>query len=116
MSKPLSRPNELGRAIGYKVDIALVREKLRDVPVERWEQLKDNRAFVEQVGQAAGISPANAIGKEAKRLWVVLKIEHGVPVMIDAYRDKRSAQRREAFLRQHMRPDVDKVGLFQIKL
>ncbi len=116
MSKPLSRPNELGRAIGYKVDVELVREKLKDVPVERWEQLKDNRTFVEQVEHAAGMSRANLSGKDAKRLWVVLKVEHGVPVMIDAYRDKRSAKRREEFLRQHMRPEVDQVGLFQIKL
>ncbi len=116
MSKPLSRPNELGRAIGYRVDVELVREKLKGMSVERWEQLKDNRAFVEQVEHAAGISRANTSGKDARRLWVVLKVEHGVPVMIDAYRDKRSARRREEFLRQHMQPDVDQVGLFEIKL
>ncbi len=115
MAKPLSRPNEIGRAIGYRVDVELLREKLKDMPVEGWEQLKNNRAFVEQVGHAARSTPGPS-DKEAKRLWVVLKIEHGVPVMIDAYRDKRSAKRREEFLRQHMRPELDQVGLFQVKL
>ncbi len=116
MSKPLSRPNEIGRAIGYRVDVELLREKLRDMPVERWEQLKESRAFVEQVERAAGLTEANAVSKAAKRMWVVLKIERGVPVMIDAYRDKRSAKRREEFLRQHMRRETDQVALFPINL
>ncbi len=116
MSKPLSRPNEIGRAIGYHVDVELVREKLKEMPVERWEQLKDNQTFVEQVERAASVSKVNASSKGTKRMWVVLKVEHGVPVMIDAYADKRSAKRREEFLRQHMRPDVDQVALFPIRL
>src|SRR5512147_2771894 len=110
MAKPLSRPNEIGRAIGYKVDVELLREKLKDKPVERWEQLRDNQTFVEQVERAAGVSRANASSKAAKRMWVVLKIEHGVPVMIDAYREKRSAKRRQEFLLQHMRPETDQVA------
>ncbi len=116
MSKPLSRPNEIGRAIGYHVDIELVREKHKEMPIERWEQLQDNKSFVEQVERAASASKANTASKGTKRMWVVLKVEHGVPVMIDAYGDKRSAKRREEFLRQHMRPDVDQVALFPIKL
>ncbi len=116
MAKPLSRPNELGRAIGYRVDVELIREKLKGIPIGRWEQLRDNQTFVEQVERAAGVSKANAASKAATRMWVVLKIEHGVPVMIDAYRDKRSAKRRQEFLRQHMRPEMDQVALFPINL
>lgn len=109
MSKPLSRPNELGRAIGYNVDIDLIRDKLKDTPIEQWD-----RAFLEQVGRAAQGNSTEQ--KPTKRLRIVVKAERGVPVMLDAYRDKRSANRREKFLRQHMRAEMDEVRLFEIKL
>ncbi len=109
MAKPLSRPNEIGRAIGYNVEVNVILDRLKQTPGADWD-----RALVEQVERAArGPEAGDA---RPKRLWVVVKVERGVPVMMDAYRDKRSANRREKFLRQHMHADSDEVRLFEIKL
>ena len=116
MSKPVSASREVGRAIGYKVDVGLLREKLKDVAIGDWDQLKTNSVFLAQVERAAQAPTDHPQDKKPKRIWVVLKVEHGVPVMIDAYRDKHSANKREKFLRQHMRPDSDEVAKFDIKL
>ncbi len=109
MSKPLSRPNEIGRAIGYNVDVSLILERLKQTPLAQWD-----RTLVEQVERAAQV-PGGSEGRP-KRLWVVVKIERGVPVMMDAYRDKRSANRRDRFLRQHMHAEMDEVRLFELRL
>ncbi len=109
MSKPLSRPQEVGRAVGYNVEIDLILDKLKHTPIDQWD-----RAFLEQVGRAA--QGGSAEQKLPKRLWIVVKAEHGIPVMMDVYRDKRSANRRDKFLRQHMRAELDQVRLFEIKL
>ncbi len=118
MSKPLSRPNELGRAIGYRVDIDLILERLKGAPPGSWEELRTDRSFVAQMQQAALLhgGSSSLSDKPVTKLWVVMKAEHGIPVMMDAYPDKRSANRREKFLRQHMRPDVDQVAVFDVKL
>ncbi|MBI4787451.1 MAG: hypothetical protein HY782_10440 [Chloroflexi bacterium] len=113
MSKPVSASREVGRAVGYKVDVDLLLEKLKDAPLGDWDALKTNRAFLAQIERAA---QGEAAESKPKRLWVVVKAEHGVPVMLDAYRDKHSANRREKFLRQHMRPEIDEVAKFDIKL
>lgn len=116
MARPLSRPDEIGRAIGYNVDIDLLLEKLKRASLGQWDHLKHNDSFLEQVGRAAEGQIAGAESKPASRLWVVVKIERGVPVMIDAYPNKRSATRREKFLRRHMRIETDDVALLEIKL
>lgn len=130
MSKPLSRPNELGRAIGYRVDVDVILDRLKaapgGAPEGGWEQLKTDRALVAQMfgrldfagstkafAHGGGVAQA---GKLPKRLWVVMKTERGIPVMLDAYLDKRSANSREKFLRQHMQPEMDQVVLFDVKL
>ncbi len=115
MAKPLSRPNEIGRAIGYNVNIDLILESLERTPMRQFSYLKSNRAFLDQVGRAAKRQSDNENQTQARRLWIVVKIERGVPVMIDAYSDKRSAKRRENFLRLHMRQGFDQVGIFEIK-
>ncbi len=104
--------------MGYRVDINLILERLKDAPPGNWEQLKTDRSFVAQMQQAALLHGGSTLpsDKPAKKLWVVMKAEHGIPVMMDAYLDKRSANRREKFLRQHMRPDVDQVAVFDVKL
>lgn len=79
------------------------------------ERLKENADFVAQVGHAA-TKRGSGSDHGPKRLWVVVKAEHGIPVMIDAYTDKRSASRRALFLRQHMRVERDQVALFAVKL
>ncbi len=116
MAKPLSRPNEVGRAIGYNVDINLLLERLDRASLGPWDELKNNDGFLEQVGRAAEAQVGAEENKRPKRIWVVVKIERGIPVMIDAYHNKRSASQREKFLRQHMRQEIDDVALLDIKL
>jgi hypothetical protein len=97
---------ELGRATGFNVEVASILEKLRQVPAEHW-----NRSLLENAGQSAGVSSS----RQNRKLWLVIKAERGVPVLVDAYRDKRSASRRAAFLRHHM-PASDQVHLYDIVL
>ena len=115
MSKPLSRPYELGRAIGYNIDPSLLLAELKCAPMEQWGDLGSNHAVLDYVQSAAGI--AKRINRaSAKRMWLVVKLENAVPVMIDAYTDKRSANRREKFLLQHHRPEIDSVRVIQVNL
>ncbi len=116
MSKPLSRPHELGRAIGYNVDPQVLLAELERVPIEQWDQLGNNRAVLDYVQSAAGIGARSKALRKARKMWLVVKSENSVPVMIDAYTDKRSANRREKFLRQHLRADRDSVNVVQINL
>ena len=115
MSKPLSRPHELGRAIGYNVDPSLLLEELKRAPREQWDNLGNNRVMLDYVQSATGIA-SRAKRASAKRMWLVVKLENRVPVMIDAYTDKRSANNRERFLRQHMCAEIDEVKIVQVSL
>jgi hypothetical protein len=116
MAKPVSRPNQIGRAIGYNVDIELLLDKLKSTPLGQWEHLRTDDQFLERVGRAAEAYVPGGPKKQPKRLWVVVKIENSIPVMIDAYRDKHSANKRERFLKLHMRPEMDSVVVFDVKL
>ena len=49
-------------------------------------------------------------------LWVVVKVESGIPVTVEAYRDKLSAEMREQFLREHMHPENDETGVFEVQV
>lgn len=51
--------------------------------------------------------------EQVKSLWVVVKVESGVPVMVDAYLDSRSAGKREQFLRKNMHPENDGIGVLK---
>jgi len=51
---------------------------------------------------------------QIKLLWVVVKVESGIPVMIEAYGDKKSAEMRERDLRKYMHPENDETGVFEI--
>ena len=53
--------------------------------------------------------------KHAELLWVVIKVESGIPVMAEAYGDKKSAKIREQYLRKHMQPENDETGIFEIR-
>jgi len=45
-------------------------------------------------------------------LWVVVKVESGIPVGVEAYGDARSALAREREWRKGMNPDNDETGVF----
>ena len=103
MSKPLSRPHELGRGLGYNIDKQFLLEWLSKKPAVQWNHLSSDRMLYKRVGG------------EPKRLWLVVKIENNVAVMVDVYPDKRSANRRAEFLRKHMRPSYDDINLIEFK-
>jgi len=54
--------------------------------------------------------------KQAELMWVVVKVEGGIPVMVEPYRDEQSAQKKEQFLRTYMHPENDETGIFEIQL
>jgi len=54
--------------------------------------------------------------KQPELLWVVVKVESGIPVMVEAYRDKQSAEVRERSLRKCMHPENDETGVFEIQI
>ena len=53
--------------------------------------------------------------KQPEPLWVVVKVESGIPVMVEAYRDKQSAEMREQSWRKYMHPENDETGVFEIQ-
>lgn len=115
MTKPLSRPHELGRAIGYNIDPSLLLEELERAPKEEWGALGRSRGMLDYARSTASAVVRSGRRRRLKRMWLVVKSENNVPVLIDAYTDKGSANRREKFLRQHM-PGRDAVNVIQINL
>jgi len=55
-------------------------------------------------------------GKQPELLWVVVKVESGIPVSVEAYRDRRSAEMREQSFRGHMNLENDEAGVFEIQI
>lgn len=49
-------------------------------------------------------------------LWAVVKVESGIPVAVEAYRDRQSAETREQFLRRYMHPENDETGVFEVHI
>jgi hypothetical protein len=103
MSKPISRSQELGRGIGYNIDQEFLLQWLTNTPEDRWNSLSRDHMIQKRLS-----------GKP-KRLWLVVKNENKIPVMVDVYPDKRAANRRAEFLRRHMRAQCDSVSLIEFK-
>jgi len=53
---------------------------------------------------------------QPKSLWVIVKVESGIPVTVEAYEDERSAKAREQVLRKHMHPENDETGIFVVEI
>ena len=53
--------------------------------------------------------------KQLELLWAVVKVESGIPVMIEAYRNEQTAMTREQCLRAHMHPENDETGVFEVQ-
>lgn len=98
----LRNPSAVARAVGYRVDPKALLDYLKSA--------SDNFAPLPSIELSAGMTQR----KQPKRLWIVVKIESGAPVMADAFREKRSAAKRAEFLRQHMRPGSDEVRVLPI--
>lgn len=54
--------------------------------------------------------------KQPERRWVVVLVESGIPVMVEAYRDRQSAEQQEQSLREDMNEDYDETGVFEIQI
>ena len=54
--------------------------------------------------------------KQIEQMWVVVKVESGIPVAVDAYRDEQSAKVREQLLRTYMHPENDETGVFETQV
>ncbi len=104
----------LGRAVGYKVDPAALVKHLGHASWSDPSRLDQNTELANSIGKAIVSQQPSLAAKQPKRFWVVVKMEAGIPVMVDAFLDKRSACKREQFLRQHMNPERDEVGLFSV--
>lgn len=49
-------------------------------------------------------------------IWIVVKVESGIPVSVEAYRNRQSAKKRESLFRRHMHPENDETGVFEVKI
>lgn len=49
-------------------------------------------------------------------IWIVVLVQSGIPVLAEAYRDQKTALKRERALRRKMRPDYDEVGVFEVEI
>ena len=48
--------------------------------------------------------------------WIVVKVESGIPVTVEAYRDRLSAEMREQAWRERMNSDNDETGVFEVQV
>ena len=49
-------------------------------------------------------------------VWVVVKVESGIPVFAEVFSNQTAAQRRENQLRAKMHPENDEVGVFSSQI
>jgi len=56
------------------------------------------------------------IHDQPELLWIVVKVESGIPVLVEAYRDWQSAERRAQLLRTDMNPENDETGVFETRI
>ena len=49
-------------------------------------------------------------------LWIVVKVESGIPVTVEAYRDRLSAEMQEQAWRERMNPDNDETEVFEVQM
>jgi hypothetical protein len=54
--------------------------------------------------------------KQSEAIWVVVLVESGVPTLVEAYRDQKTAKLREKALRKESNPDYDEVGVFEVEI
>lgn len=52
--------------------------------------------------------------KQPENIWAVVEVKSGIPVMVEIYRDMRSAEAREKRIRKKMHPENDETGVFRV--
>jgi hypothetical protein len=54
--------------------------------------------------------------KPSELIWIVVEVRSGIPVAVEAYKDKVSAEMQERFLRECMNLENDETGVFEIQI
>jgi len=54
------------------------------------------------------------IKNNKKSLWIVVLVESGIPVIVEAFQKEKEAKKREKYFRKNMNPDNDETGIFEI--
>lgn len=49
-------------------------------------------------------------------VWVVVEVQSGLPVVVEAYRNKKDAQIREEMLRSKINPNNDETDIFEVQV
>ncbi|RMG27910.1 MAG: hypothetical protein D6732_19690 [Methanobacteriota archaeon] len=49
-------------------------------------------------------------------IWVLVKVERGIPVFVEAFWNREEAEVRDKYLRSHMNSENDETGIFEISL
>jgi len=53
--------------------------------------------------------------RKTKAILVVVVVESGIPVLVEAYHDLKIAEERERFFRRSLREAYDEVALFEVE-
>ena len=54
--------------------------------------------------------------KKPDTIWIVVSVESGVPVLVEAYYDAKKAKSRRRSLRRKINPDYDEVSVFEVEI
>lgn len=52
----------------------------------------------------------------AEHVWIVVKVQSGIPVLAEAYQNQRTAMLREKVLRADMHLESDETGVFETRV
>lgn len=53
---------------------------------------------------------------QSETVWVVVKVERGIPTDVEGFRDLQSAQICEEFFRADINPNDDETGIFEVQI
>ena len=53
---------------------------------------------------------------EFSKLWILVKVESGIPMAVELFQNKVDAKKREKSVRKKMNTEKDETGLFNVNL
>jgi len=51
-----------------------------------------------------------------ENIWILVEVSKGIPVSVEAFTDRQSAEIRETQLRQQLNLDNDETGIFPVEV
>ncbi|MEA3311056.1 MAG: hypothetical protein U9Q76_02420 [candidate division WOR-3 bacterium] len=54
--------------------------------------------------------------KQSEAIWVVVEVQSGIPVTVEAYRNQKIAQAREQTLRNEINSEDDETDIFEVQV